>query len=128
MKCKKSKKEDYEILLSILRPISVGQFKSIWNGYTNVNSDNNITVFDTSNLQGFSSLYKRAQYYNILSYIWEIVTRDVKERVCVIAEECHILLNKDVIQTAEFLKYIIATIRKYNRNSISCYTNSSVIS
>ncbi len=109
-----TKKADYEVLLSIIRPISIGQFKSIWNGYTNVNSKNDITVFDTSNLQGFSILYKRAQYYNILSYIWEIVTRDVKEKVCVIAEECHILLSKDVTQTAEFLKYIIATIRKYN--------------
>lgn len=113
-KNKKLKKEEYEILISILRPIAVGQFKSIWNGFTNVNATNNITIFDTSNLQGFSILYRRAQYFNVLSYIWEVVTKDLKERVFVIAEECHILLNKDVTQTAEFLKYIIATIRKYN--------------
>ena len=92
-KSKKTKKEEYEMLMSILRPIAIGQFKSIWNGYTNVNAKSNVTVFDTSNLQGFSVLYKRA---------------------FLIAEECHVLLNKEVPQTAEFLRYIVATIRKYN--------------
>ena len=113
-KSKKTKKEEYEMLMSILRPIAIGQFKSIWNGYTNVNAKSNVTVFDTSNLQGFSVLYKRAQYFNVLSYAWEIITRNVKERVFLIAEECHVLLNKEVPQTAEFLRYIVATIRKYN--------------
>ena len=113
-KSKKTKKEEYEMLMSILRPIAIGQFKSIWNGYTNVNAKSNVTVFDTSNLQGFSVLYKRAQYFNVLSYAWEIITRNVKERVFLIAEECHVLLNKEVPQTAEILRYIVSTIRKYN--------------
>ena len=108
----------YEKILSLIRPICVGQSSDIWNGYTNIDINTDMTVFNTSSMHKFQEQYKRAQYYNIMSYCWDFLSRDVNERTILIADECHMLIDPNIPQTLEYLKNISKRARKYNSNII----------
>lgn len=123
---KKNKKKQDEILeklLALIRPICIGQASGIWNGYTNIEINTRFTVFNTSTMQKFQIQYKRAQYYNILSYAWDILSKDSKERTMLIADECHILVDPNIPQTLEYVRYISKMARKHN-SSIVVVTQS----
>lgn len=111
-------KEEYIKLLSLLRPISIGQASTIWNGYTDITIDTRLTIFNTKNMQEFQAQYKRAQYYNIMSYAWEILSKNKDERDILIADECHILVDPNIPQTLEYLRNISKRARKYNSSII----------
>lgn len=115
---KKEPKDEYVKLLSLLRPISIGQASTIWNGYTDITIGNGITVFNTKNMQEFQVQYKRAQYYNIMSYAWEILSKNKEERDILVADECHILVDPNIPQTLEYLRNISKRARKYNSSII----------
>lgn len=117
-KNEKEYKDEYVKLLSLLRPISVGQASTIWNGYTDITIDTRLTVFNTKNMQEFQAQYKRAQYYNIMSYAWEILSKNKNERDILIADECHILIDPNIPQTLEYLRNISKRARKYNSSII----------
>lgn len=114
----KEYKDEYVKLLSLLRPISIGQASTIWNGYTDITIDTRLTVFNTKNMQEFQVQYKRAQYYNIMSYSWEILSKNKDERDILIADECHILIDPNIPQTLEYLRNISKRARKYNSSII----------
>ena len=120
---KKESTEEYSKLLSLLRPISIGQASSIWNGYTDITIDTRLTVFNTKNMQEFQVQYKRAQYYNIMSYSWEVLSKNKEEKNMLIADECHILVDPNIPQTLEFIRNISKRARKYN-SSIVVITQS----
>lgn len=117
-KNKQSGNEIFEKILSLIRPICIGQSADIWNGYTNIDIDTDMTVFNTSSMHKFQEQYKRAQYYNIMSYCWDFLSRDVNERTILIADECHMLIDPNIPQTLEYLKNISKRARKYNANII----------
>lgn len=117
-KNEKEYKDEYVKLLSLLRPISIGQASSIWNGYTDITIDTRLTVFNTKNMQEFQAKYKRVQYYNIMSYAWEILSKNKDERDILIADECHILIDPNIPQTLEYLRNISKRARKYNSSII----------
>lgn len=117
-KNEKEHKDEYVKLLSLLRPISVGQVSTIWNGYTDITIDTRLTVFNTKNMQEFQAQYKRAQYYNIMSYAWEILSKNKNEKEILIADECHILIDPNIPQTLEYLRNISKRARKYNSSII----------
>ena len=114
----KEYKDEYVKILSLLRPISIGQASTIWNGYTDITIDTRLTVFNTKNMQEFQVQYKRAQYYNIMSYAWEILSKNKDERDILIADECHILIDPNIPQTLEYLRNISKRARKYNSSII----------
>ncbi len=122
-KNKKDPKEVYEKLLSLIRPISIGQSSTIWNGHTNIDIDTKLTVFNTSQMHKFQIQYKRAQYYNIMSYSWDILSKNVDEQTMLIADECHVLVDPNIIQTLEYVRNISKRARKYN-SSIVVITQS----
>lgn len=111
-------KPEYEKLLSLIRPISIGQASSLWNGYTDITVDTGLTIFNTKNMQEFQIQYKRAQYYNIMSYAWEIISKNKDEFDCLIADECHVLVDPNIPQTLEYVRNISKRARKYNSSII----------
>lgn len=117
-KNKKNQDEIYKKLLALLRPICIGQASSIWNGYTNIEINTRLTVFNTSTMQKFQIQYKRAQYYNILSYAWDVLSKDSKEKTMLIADECHILVDPNIPQTLEYVRYISKMARKHNSSIV----------
>lgn len=117
-KNKEEYKPEYEKLLSLIRPISIGQASSLWNGYTDITVDTGLTVFNTKNMQEFQIQYKRAQYYNIMSFAWEIISKNKDEFDCLIADECHVLVDPNIPQTLEYVRNISKRARKYNSSII----------
>ena len=117
-KNKEEYKPEYEKLLSLIRPISIGQASSLWNGYTDITVDTGLTVFNTKNIQEFQIQYKRAQYYNIMSFAWEIISKNKDEFDCLIADECHVLVDPNIPQTLEYVRNISKRARKYNSSII----------
>ena len=117
-KNKQSSNEIFEKILSLIRPICIGQSADIWNGYTNIDINTDMTVFNTSSMHKFQEQYKRAQYYNIMSYCWDFLSRDINERTILIADECHMLIDPNIPQTLEYLKNISKRARKYNSSII----------
>lgn len=111
-------KPEYEKLLSLIRPIAIGQASSLWNGYTDITVDTGLTVFNTKNMQEFQIQYKRAQYYNIMSFAWEIISKNKDEFDCLIADECHVLVDPNIPQTLEYVRNISKRARKYNSSII----------
>jgi type IV secretory pathway VirB4 component len=111
-------KSEYEKLLSLIRPIAIGQASSLWNGYTDITVDTGLTIFNTKNMQEFQIQYKRAQYYNIMSYAWEIISKNKDEFDCLIADECHVLVDPNIPQTLEYVRNISKRARKYNSSII----------
>lgn len=111
-------KPEYEKILSLIRPIAIGQASSLWNGYTDITVDTGLTVFNTKNMQEFQIQYKRAQYYNIMSYAWEIISKNKDEFDCLIADECHVLVDPNIPQTLEYVRNISKRARKYNSSII----------
>ena len=111
-------KPEYEKLLSLIRPIAIGQASSLWNGYTDITVDTGLTIFNTKNMQEFQIQYKRAQYYNIMSYAWEIISKNKDEFDCLIADECHVLVDPNIPQTLEYVRNISKRARKYNSSII----------
>ena len=98
-KNKDNSNEILDKLLSLIRPIAIGQSSAIWNGYTNIDIDTKITTFNTSSMHKFQIKYKRAQYFNIMSFAWDILSKDLSEQTMLIADECHILVDPNIIQT-----------------------------
>lgn len=119
----KEPSEVYKKILSLIRPISIGQSSGIWNGHTNIDIDTKITVFNTSSMHKFQIQYKRAQYYNIMSYSWDILSQDINEQTMLIADECHVLVDPNIVQTLEYVRNISKRARKYN-SSIVVITQS----
>ena len=117
-KNKEEYKPEYEKLLSLIRPISIGQASSLWNGYTDITVDTGLTVFNTKNMQEFQIQYKRAQYYNMMSFAWEIISKNKDEFDCLIADECHVLVDQNIPQTLEYFRNISKRARKYNSSII----------
>ena len=117
-KNKEEYKPEYEKLLSLIRPISIGQASSLWNGYTDITVDTGLTVFNTKNMQEFQIQYKRAQYYNMMSFAWEILSKNKDEFDCLIADECHVLVDQNIPQTLEYVRNISKRARKYNSSII----------
>ena len=117
-KNKQKYNKTFEKILSLIRPICIGQSADIWNGYTNIDIDTDMTVFNTSSMHKFQEQYKRAQYYNIMSYCWDFLSRDANEKTILIADECHMLVDPNIPQTLEYLKNISKRARKYKASII----------
>ncbi|MBR1453078.1 MAG: DUF87 domain-containing protein [Lachnospiraceae bacterium] len=117
-----SKKEpdskELKNLLSYLYDLVKGADQFLWNGHTNININSNIVVFDTKDLQSASDNKKSAEYYNVITYIWNMVEYDRSEKTLICADESYLMVDVRVPQTLIFLRNISKRIRKYEGSLI----------
>ena len=108
-------RDSYETLSLLLRDIAVGADAFVWNGPTTMHHEAKLVCFDTSNIQSFSKKKKAAQYFNITSYLWQmIVTNKQKgERSILVCDEAYLMIDPDVPQGIAFLSSTSRRIRKY---------------
>ena len=71
-------------------------------------------MLDTFNLQNSDERIKKAQYYNILTYSWEQMSKDKDERVLLSCDEAYLMIDPQVPQSLIFLRNIAKRCRKYN--------------
>lgn len=107
------KQKIYDTLRSLLRGISIGAEKGLFNGYTSIDDNAKIVCFDTFNLQNADDKVKRAQYFNILTYCWEIMSKDKEEKTMLVCDEAYLLIDPRVPETTIFLRNVAKRCRKY---------------
>lgn len=112
-------------LAALLRDMADGADSFLWNGATNININNDFIVLDTSRLQNSSDEIKRAQYFNLLTLCWQIMSASRTQPVFLLADEAHILLDPAIPQTAMFLRNMAKRARKYE--AMLCTVMQSVV-
>ena len=126
------KQKVFATLRSLIRGISIGAEKGLFNGYTSVNDIAKVVCFDTFNLQNASDKIKKAQYFNILTYCWEIMSKDKEEKTMLVCDEAYLLIDPEVPQSLIFLRNVAKRCRKYEgslviiSHSIVDFLDSSV--
>ena len=115
---KDKENNELKILLSYLYDMVQGADQFLWNGHTNININSSFVVFDTKDLQSASDNKKSAEYYNVITYIWNLVEHDRKEKTLICADESYLMVDVKVPQTLIFLRNISKRIRKYEGSLI----------
>ena len=110
----------YVDLAMLLYDIAEGSDSFIWNGKSSIkdstgeeNGGGSIIVLDTNALQETSDHIKRTQYFNILTWCWEQMSRNREERVLLICDEAYLMIDQKVPQSLVYLRNVMKRARKY---------------
>ncbi|WP_312907879.1 VirB4 family type IV secretion system protein [Tissierella praeacuta] len=104
--------KDYDDLALYLNDISTGAGAFMWNGYTTIESNSRCVCLDTKDLQDTSDSVKSTQYFNMLQWAWNEITKDPEERVLLVCDEAHYMIDKRNPQALNFLKNVSKGTRK----------------
>lgn len=103
----------YVDLKVLLADIAKGSDSFLWNGHSTIHPNTNFICLDTHELQGTSEHIKRTQYFNILTYCWEQMSRNREERVLLICDEAYLMIDQKVPQSLVYLRNVMKRARKY---------------
>lgn len=108
----------YRVILDFVRELTNGIYSKMFNNYTNISFDSDITVFNISEVQNIEDNIKKALYYNLLNFCWKQITNNKKknENTFLVLDEAHLLLDSRIKDTMITLKTISKMCRKYNAN------------
>ena len=106
-------REIYADLAMLLNDIANGSDSFIWNGHSTITTDSNFICLDTNSLQETSDNIKRTQYFNILTYCWEQMSKNRDERVMLICDEAYLMIDQKVPQSLVYLRNVMKRARKY---------------
>jgi Domain of unknown function DUF87./CagE, TrbE, VirB family, component of type IV transporter system. len=110
--------ETHGRLSVLLKRAAEGADSYLWAGPTAVEADSDFIVFDVHDLQNAEDQVKRAQYFNVLSFAWNILERDRRERTVLVVDEAWMLVDPQTPQAIAFLRDTSKRIRKYNGSLI----------
>ncbi len=113
LRYEKTKNKEYETLSALLRDIALGSDSFLWNGVTTIKANSKVICLDTHDLQNTEDKIKRTQYFNILGWAWEQMSRDRTEKVMLIADEAYLMIDPNVPQSLVFLRNVAKRARKY---------------
>lgn len=105
--------EDYSDLILFLENLTTGQDKFLFNGKTSLETNSKIICLDTHDLNNSSERIKKAQYFNIIGWCWQQMTKDRKEKIMLICDEAYLLIDPEIPQTLIGLRNIGKRCRKY---------------
>ncbi len=103
----------YRDLALLLNDIASGSDSFLWNGHTTIETKSRFVCLDTHSLQNTSDNIKRTQYFNLLTWCWEQMSRDRKERVLLVCDEAYLMIDPKVPQSLVFLRNVEKRARKY---------------
>lgn len=106
-------REIYKDLELYLYSAAKGADRGLWNGYTSIDSDSKCICLDTKAVISMGGGVLAAQYFNILSWCWQEISKNKKERVMLIADECWMLIDPSCPQSMAFLHNAEKRARKY---------------
>jgi len=113
--------DDLGILEIMIRELAMGANSFIWNGHTTIEPKSSFINFDVSQLMEMSDNIKITQYYNLLSWAWERMSRNRDEKVLLFADEAYILIDPNVVQPLIYLRNINKRSRKYNAGLVTIF-------
>ncbi|MCL1934969.1 MAG: hypothetical protein FWF57_01105 [Defluviitaleaceae bacterium] len=106
-------KNDILDISIMLRELAHGSDNFIWNGHSTVELNSSFICLDTLDLQSTSDNVKKAQYYNLLTWAWERMSRNRSERVMLFADEAYLMVDPQVPQSLIYLRNVSKRARKY---------------
>ena len=109
---------DMVFLSVLLRELAEGSDSFLWNGHTTVKTRSRFICMDTLDLQSTSDQIKKTQYYNILTWAWEQMSRNRNEKVLLVCDEAYLLADAHVPQSLIFLRNVAKRARKYEAGLI----------
>lgn len=107
------KRERCEGIALRLRSAAIGADSALWNGHTTINPNSDFIVLDTHDLQEADDTIKRTQYFNILTWAWQQLSKDRNEKVLLGVDEAYLVVDPEVPQALQFLRNVSKRIRKY---------------
>lgn len=105
--------KDWLDLSILLRSAAVGADSFLWSGPTTINPKSDFVVLNIKNLLEANDEIRRAQFYNVLGWAWNEVSKNRKEKVLLGVDECYLLIDPEVPETIKFLRNTSKRIRKY---------------
>lgn len=106
--------DDYRLLLEYIYQLTYGNFAEIWNGYSTLDYDSDFICLDTSCLNdGTTPNVQKAQYYLLLTWAWNVISKDTTTKTRLVIDEAHLLVNPKIPETMSLLKSIQKRARKY---------------
>lgn len=106
-------RQAYADLSLLLYDIAEGSDSFIWNGHSTIATDSPFICLDTNALQETSDSIKRTQYFNLLTYCWEQMSRNREERVLLVCDEAYLMIDQKVPQSLVYLRNVMKRARKY---------------
>jgi hypothetical protein len=104
---------EYKELSMLLRSISIGADKYIWNGETNINMNSDFICLDTKELQKADEKILRTQYYNIMTWAWNKVTENREEKILLIFDEAYLVVDPNTPEALMYMRNFSKQIRKF---------------
>ncbi len=105
--------KDYDDLSLFLKDIAIGSDSFLWNGHTTIESSSRCICLDTKDLQSSPQNIISTQYFNMLQWAWEEITKDPDERVLLICDEAYLMIDPKIPQSLAFLRNAAKGVRKY---------------
>ena len=97
----------------LVKPLAEGVDSFLWSGHTTIKSKSDFICLDTHNLENMDLKIKRTQYFNLLAWCWEEMSRDRDKPVMLIADEAHMMIDPNVPQSLAFIASASKRARKY---------------
>jgi len=106
---------DIELLNKIETYMSkmVGADAEIMNGKTNISLDSKFICFDIMDLETADEGLKRTQYYNILTMAYNKLFESKEEKVMLVCDEFHMLLDKNSLDAVKTITKMTKRVRSY---------------
>lgn len=117
--------ESLEKISSMIKRSTIGADAKIFNGISSIKVDKNsdFIVLDIHSLVDSDSTILKTQFFNILSWCWNEISKNRDEQVILVCDEAHLLIDPSNTDGAEFLKRVTKRSRKYNASIWSCSQN-----
>ncbi|MCT4563432.1 MAG: type IV secretory system conjugative DNA transfer family protein [Maledivibacter sp.] len=110
---KTKKAAEYKELATLLKDIAIGGDSFLFRGHSSIKVESRCVCLDTFSLQNASDNINKTQYFNLLTWCWDIMTKDRTESVLLIADESYPMINLRVPQSLIFLRDVAKRARKY---------------
>ena len=108
--------ESLEKISSMLKRATIGADSKIFNGTSSIKIDDksDFIVLDIHSLVDSDEGILRTQFFNILSWCWNEISKNRDEQVIIVCDESHLLIDPNNKDGIDFLKRTSKRIRKYN--------------
>ena len=117
---------DHRRLHLLLREAVQGADAALWNGQSRAPDGGDFTVLDVHDLVDASDTVRRAQYFNLLGYAWDLVRRGraAGRRMVLVVDEAWLLADPNTPQALGFLRDLSKRIRKYHGSLVVVTQNA----
>lgn len=114
-------------LALLLRDAAEGADAALWAGQSTLPPASDFTVLDVHDLTDASDNVRRAQYFNVLGYAWDLVRqgRATGQRTLLVVDETWLLADPQTPEALGFLRDVAKRIRKYG-GSLAVITQNPV--